>query len=233
MKFRNKGGYQGEENIFWITMTDLMMGLVLVFMILFFYSTASSYFEQVREQTITGNVNAELVEKLKEQDVDATVDLFSGVVNISDLELFEVNSWELSENGKAYLEKFVPIYVNTILGNKEYAGKIIGLIVQGHTDSQTFAGIDTPEAQYMKNMELSLKRAYAVASYFQYTSYDKQYSPALEKIMLVEGCSYSKPILDEEGNEDLQKSCRVELKLVTATKDIPDMLSAFKAPATN
>ena len=85
----------------------------------------------------------------------------------------------------------------------------------------------------MKNMELSLKRAYAVASYFQYTSYDKQYSPALEKIMLVEGCSYSKPILDEEGNEDLQKSRRVELKLVTATKDIPDMLSAFKAPATN
>lgn len=228
MKFRNKSSEYNEENIFWITMTDLMLGLVLVFMILFFYSTTNSYFEKVREQTITGDVNQELVEKLKEQNIDAEVDLFSGVVNISDLELFEVNSWDLSENGKEYLQKFVPIYVDTILGNQEYAGKIKGLIVQGHTDSQTFADVNTPEAQYMKNMELSLKRAYSVASYFQHTTYDKQFSPALEKIMLVEGCSYSKPILDDEGKEDLQKSRRVELKLVTATTDIPAVLAPFR-----
>ena len=233
MRFRNKATEQNEENIFWITMTDLMLGLVLVFMILFFYSTTSSYFEKVREQTITGDVNQELVEKLQEQNIDAEVDLFSGVVNISDLELFEVNSWDLSDKGKEYLQKFVPVYVHTILGNQEYAEKIKGLIVQGHTDSQTFAGVDTPEAQYMKNMELSLKRAYSVASYFQHTSYDKQYSPALEKIMLVEGCSYSKPILNEEGKEDLQKSRRVELKLVTATTDIPMVLAPFKKPVEN
>jgi uncharacterized membrane protein len=67
MKFRNKSSEYNEENIFWITMTDLMLGLVLVFMILFFYSTTNSYFEKVREQTITGDVNQELVEKLKEQ----------------------------------------------------------------------------------------------------------------------------------------------------------------------
>ena len=77
-------------------------------------------------------------------------------------------------------------------------------------------------------MELSLKRAYSVASYFQYTDYDKQFSPALEKIMLVEGCSYSKPILNEDGKEDLQKSRRVELKLVTSTTDMPAILAPFK-----
>lgn len=228
MRFGKRSGYQNEENIFWITMTDLMLGLVLVFMILFFYSSTSNYFEKVREQTVTSNVNTELAEKLKEQQVDATVDLFSGVVNISDLELFELNSWELSDNGKAYLQKFVPIYVNTILGNANYRGKIQGLIIQGHTDSQTFAGVTTSEEQYMKNMELSLKRAYAVASYFQHTAYDKKYSEDLEKIMLVEGCSYSRPILDSDGKEDFAKSRRVELKLVTATKDANNVLKALK-----
>lgn len=228
MKFIKKNSSYNEENIFWITMTDLMLGLVLVFMILFFYSTTSSYFEKVREQAITGDVNAQLVEKLNEQNVNASVDLFSGIVNISDLELFELNSWELSENGKAYLQKFVPIYVNTILGNEEYNKKISGLIIQGHTDSQSFAGVNSPEAQYMKNMELSLKRAYAVADYFQHTNYDKKYSKALEKIMLVEGCSYSHPVLSEDGKEDYAKSRRVELKLVTVSKDANSIASKLK-----
>lgn len=228
MRFRNKSGYQNEENIFWITMTDLMLGLVLVFMILFFYSSTSSYFEKVREQTITGNINTQLSEKLKEQNVDASVDLFSGVVNISDLELFELNSWELSPKGRAYLQKFVPIYVNTIFANEDYKGKITGLVIQGHTDSQTFAGIATPEEQYMKNMELSLKRAYSVASYFRHTSYDKKYSNDLEKIMLVEGCSYSKPVLDQNGKEDFSKSRRVELKLITAKGEANNILKSFK-----
>ena len=228
MRFRKKSGYHNEENIFWITMTDLMLGLVLVFMILFFYSSTSNYFEKVREQTVTSDVNVELAAKFKEQKVDATVDLFSGVVNISDVELFELNSWELSERGKAYLQKFVPIYVNTILGNADYRGKIQGLIIQGHTDSQTFKGVTSPQEQYMKNMELSLKRAYSVASYFQHTAYDKKYSKDLEKIMLVEGCSYSHPILDANGKEDFAKSRRVELKLVTTTKDANNLLQVLK-----
>ncbi len=227
MRFRNKNGYQNEENIFWITMTDLMLGLVLVFMILFFYSSSTSYFEKIRDQSITANVNNELAQKLNEQSVEASVDLFSGVVNISDLELFEVNSWELSPKGKAYLQKFVPIYVNTIFGNEDYKGKIAGIVIQGHTDSQTFKGISNSEEQYMKNMELSLKRAYSVASYFRYTNYDKKYSKDLEKKMLVEGCSYSKPIYNSQGKEDFEKSRRVELKIVTLDKLPGNVLNGF------
>lgn len=228
MRFKNKNEYQNDENIFWITMTDLMLGLVLVFMILFFYSATSNYFVKVKEQALTGNVNAKLVEKFKSQNIDANVDLFSGIVNISDLELFEVNSWELSEKGKNYLEKFVPIYIDTIFGNTEYREKITGLVIQGHTDSQSFAGITNSEEQYMKNMELSLKRAYSVANYFRHTSYNKKYSTDLEKIMVVEGCSYSNPILDNQGNEDFSKSRRVELKLVTTSNEANNIINSLK-----
>ena len=231
MRFRPRSGNQNEENIFWITMTDLMLGLVLVFMILFFYSSTSNYFEKVREQAVAGNINEELAERLQEQNIDASVDLFTGVVKISDLELFDVNSWELSENGKKYLDKFIPVYIDTILANKEYKDKITGIIIQGHTDSQTFAGLNSEEAQYMKNMELSLKRAYSVAAYIPNTDYDKKYFKDLENILFVEGCSYNNPVLDENGKENYDKSRRVELKLVTraeASNGILNTLDGLK-----
>ena len=228
MKFKPKSNNQNEENIFWITMTDLMLGLVLVFMILFFYSSTSNYFEKVREQTVTGSINEKLVEKLKQQNIDASVDLYTGVVKISDLELFDVNSYELSEKGKQYLNKFIPIYIETIFGNKEYKDKISGLIIQGHTDSQTFAGLKSEEAQYLKNMELSLKRAYSVASYLPATNYDKTHFKDLEKILFVEGCSYNNPVLDETGKEDYAKSRRVELKLITSSNDTKSILDSIR-----
>lgn len=231
MRFKPKNNNQTEENIFWITMTDLMLGLVLVFMILFFYSSTSNYFEKVREQAVTGSINQELVEKLKEQNIEASVDLYTGVVKISDLELFDVNSYELSEKGKIYLNKFMPIYLETIFGNKEYKDKITGLIIQGHTDSQTFSGVKTEEEQYLKNMELSLKRAYSVASYLPATNYNKTHFKDLEKILFVEGCSYNNPIVDENGKEDFAKSRRVELKLITqgdTGKNILDTLTNAK-----
>ena len=65
----------------------------------------------------------------------------------------------------------------------------------------------------MKNIDLSLKRAYEVANYMSNTSYNKDYADKLRKIIIVEGASFSQPIL-VNGKEDFSKSLRVELKLV-------------------
>ena len=65
----------------------------------------------------------------------------------------------------------------------------------------------------MKNMELSLNRAYAVANYMTNTPYNKANGDKLRKMIIVEGASFSNPIL-VDGKEDFSKSRRVELKLV-------------------
>ena len=65
----------------------------------------------------------------------------------------------------------------------------------------------------MKNMELSLNRAYEVANYMSKTQYNKALGDKLRKTVIVEGASYSTPII-ENGKEDYAKSRRVELKLV-------------------
>ena len=65
---------------------------------------------------------------LKAQNIEASVDGVSGVVKISDLELFDVNSYELSDKGKQYLAKFSPAYLDSIFSN-EYLNKNIEKII--------------------------------------------------------------------------------------------------------
>ena len=61
-------------------------------------------------------------------------------------------------------------------------------------------------------MDLSLKRANAVAEYIFKTNYNKAYAENFRKIVVVEGKSFNEPIL-VNGVEDYAKSRRVELKL--------------------
>jgi len=214
---KNKNVDNSENNIFWVTMTDLMTALVLVFIVLFFYTYMVSYndkIEQVQEQQ---KVAEELKETLQEKKIDAQIDSISGIVKISDLELFDLNSYELSQKGKDYLSKFAPAYLDSIFTNEYLNENIDKIVIQGHTDSQTFAGQFSADEQYMKNMELSLKRAYAVANYMTNTPYNKANGNRLRKMIVVEGASFSSPIL-VQGKEDYAKSRRVELKIIMKEK---------------
>ena len=152
-----------EENVFWVTMSDMLLGLMMVFMTLFVLAMTGFTQTKVQQQATQSEVAKKLNAELKEQKIDATIDKVTGQVKISDLELFDVNSYNLSPRGKMYLDKFIPIYVNTIFSNNKLSDKITNVVIQGHTDSQTYSGISTKEGQFVKNMDLSLKRANAVA----------------------------------------------------------------------
>lgn len=214
---------EGDNNIFWTTMADLLLGLAIIFMTLFVLAMTGFTQESVEQKQQQIEVNKELIEKLKEAEIDAQVDPLTGDIKISDLELFEVGSYNLSPRGKAYLNKLAPIYINTIFSKTELINAVENIIIQGHTDSQSFAGIKNPDEQYMKNMTLSLERANSVANYIFHTNYDKQYSNRLKKILVVEGKSYSEPIL-ANGREDYAKSRRVEMRLKTKKLDITEVI---------
>ena len=218
MRLRRKLEETNEGNIFWITMTDLMTGLVLVFIVLFVYAYLQGQYHKIEQNMAQESANKALQESLKDENIQATVDPVSGVVKIQDLELFELSSYKLSEKGKAYLDKFAPAYLNSLFSNEYLDKNIDKIIIQGHTDSQTFAGKYTDDEQYMKNMELSLNRAYAVANYMTNTSYNKENGNRLRKMILVEGASFSNPVM-VNGKEDYDKSRRVELNLVFKNKD--------------
>lgn len=216
-----------EENIFWVTMTDLLLGLAMVFMTLFVLMMTGYTQQKMQQQQTQSDIAKELIKNLQAQNIDAQVDKMTGQVKISDLELFDLNSFELSPKGKQYLSKFVPIYVNTIFSNKKLSDKIVNVVIEGHTDSQTFAGVPSEEEQFAKNMDLSLKRANAVEDYIFLTGYNRNFTDNLTKTLVVEGKSYSEPVL-VDGKEDFNKSRRVELKLIVKDYELQDMLMMKK-----
>lgn len=225
MALRNRKTTQSESdnNIFWTTMADLLLGLAIIFMTLFVLAMTGFTQQSLEQKKQQIEISKELIENLKDANIDAQVDEMTGDIKISDLELFELGSYNLSPKGKVYLDKLIPIYINTIFSKKELVDEVDNIIVQGHTDSQTYSGIKDPNLSYMKNMQLSLQRANAVADYMFRTGYDKKYSEKLREILTVEGKSYSEPIL-VNGKEDYNKSRRVELRLKVKNVDVTEVL---------
>ena len=226
MAILGKKGIQeeGADNIFWTTMSDLMLGLCIVFMTLFILAMTGFTQQTIKQQQQQQQTAEKLAKKLEVEKIKAEVDLY-GNVKISDVELFEVGSYQLSPWGKNFLDKFTPIYLDTVFENEATFRALDNIVVQGHTDSQTFKNAKTQNEQYSKNMFLSLQRAYAVQDYMLlHTPYKKKYNKALRKLLVVEGRSYADPILDGAGNEDFSKSRRVEVKLKVKGTSLSDML---------
>jgi len=223
-----KAGSDEEENVFWVTMSDMLLGLMMVFMTLFAFAMTGFTQTKVQQQQIQSEVAQKLIKNLKAQNINAEVDKVTGQVKISNLELFEVNSYTLSPKGQKYLNKFIPIYVNTIFSSDKLADKVSNILIQGHTDSQMFKGVSSKDEQFIKNMDLSTKRANSVVQYVFKTGYNRKYDDKLTKLLVVEGKSFTEPVL-VNGKEDYDKSRRVELKLmVKEATGIQDLLAGKK-----
>jgi len=219
-----KGGLgELEENVFWTTMSDLMLGIAIVFMTLFVLAMTGFTQESIKIQENQMKATEELVEKLKEENIDAEVDKLTGNVKIKEIQLFDLNSYTLKPEGKVYLDKLIPIYLDTFLSKEDVANSITHIVIQGHTDSQSFIGLKTVEEQYAKNMELSLLRANAVAEYALKTNFDKTNSERFRKMLVVEGRSFSDPVIID-GKEDYDKSRRVELKVRVKARSFAKIL---------
>lgn len=212
-----------DGNVFWTTMSDMFLGLMMVFMTLFVFAMTGYSQLRVQAQKIQSEVAQELSQELKKQNIDADVDLMTGHVKIADLNLFAVGSYELTPSGKAYLDKLIPTYFRVMFSKPAFANRILNVLVQGHSDSQTFRGVNTQEEQFIKNLDLSTKRAIAVESYIFKTKYDKKYTNKLMKILVAEGKSNSEPII-VNGKENYAKSRRVELRLMLRDPEIQDFL---------
>lgn len=216
-----------QENVFWITMTDLLLGLAVIFIVLFVLAMTGFTQAKLQEQHLKSEIAKDLAQELNSKNINAQVDLSSGVVKLSDLQLFELGSYQLSNDGKAFLNKFIPIYLNAVYSNPKIADKVVNIVIQGHTDSQSFAGVSSKDLQFIKNMELSTQRANEVAKYMFYTPYNKAYSAKLHKMLVVEGKSFSQPVL-VNGKEDYDKSRRVELQLVVKNSNLQDFMGLVK-----
>ncbi|MBQ8129824.1 MAG: OmpA family protein [Clostridia bacterium] len=179
--------------------------------------------QQARIDKLVG-LRSEIIEALRDElrsaGVDAGVDRNTGAITFSGAVLFDTGKNELKDTGKALLDRFIPIYLRTLMSDEyeEYIGEII---IEGHTDTS---------GSYLSNLKLSQERALAVANYcftgetMRLTAAEKS---LLQEVLTVNGRSYADPVYRADGTVDMDASRRVVFKFRMKDSEMIDQMSAI------
>ena len=163
--------------------------------------------QQVQIEQLVGmrtRIISSLSEALRSSNISATVDAATGSITLESDVLFATGRYELSAQGRAFIDRFLPVYLQ-VLFSEEYRPYVSEIIIEGHTDS---------DGEYLSNLELSQQRALAVASYVLGDSraVSADMKNQLRPVVTVNGRSFSDRIFDESGAEDKDASRRVVFK---------------------
>lgn len=167
---------------------------------------------------VRSQIIAELSDALASANLEANIDEETGDITFSSGIYFDFGSAELKSEGMSSLNEFIPLYFNVLLTDK-YRNYLSEVVIEGHADTN---------GDYMTNLDLSQRRAYAVLSYLLSDGYPYLTSAqkeTLRSITTANGRSYSNPVYREDGTVDMDASRRVEFKF--RLKDT-EMISEMK-----
>lgn len=139
-----------DETGTWLSIGDLMSGLVMLFALLLVVSLLLINEAADRAKNSRVVIIQSLEQTLKAAGINANIDPVSGDISILDSVLFDSGSAELKPEGVRFLETFVPVYSRAIFSDNAVAEQIQFVVIEGHTSAA--GGWDY-------NMDLSLKRA--------------------------------------------------------------------------
>ena len=204
-----------QDNEHWVSMSDLMAGLMMVFM---FISIAYMHYVRIEKEKIkevaVAYENAQLqlynaldIEFAKDlQDWDAEIDKQTLEVRFKSPDvLFGLGSTELKPKFKLILDDFFPRYLKVLDNYQEH---ITEVRIEGHT-STDWTGTTNPDIAYFNNMARAvLQYVYDIKNIATHQQWVKSKFAAV-------GYSSAHPILDKTGKEDPNRSRRVTFKVVT------------------
>lgn len=203
MKYRKR-----EQVNYWMSYADLMSALLLVFVLLLslvildYRELLAAKEKQIEEVvSVKTEIIRALSEAFRDSNLQIEIDQETGAIRFPGSVLFEYDSSELSQEGKTFLKRFIPVYLGILLQPK-FQDEISSIIIEGHTDKQ---------GTYMYNMNLSQARAFSVLSYIyspEFPSFPER--DVAQVLITANGRSFSQPLYDEEGNYDPERSRRVE-----------------------
>jgi outer membrane protein OmpA-like peptidoglycan-associated protein len=221
--FERNSALETAENGGWVSIADMMTGLMIVFMFI-----AIIYIRPLMEQNARikeiavafdeGETSIyEALSKEFKEDLpiwNADLDRESLSIRFKSPEvLFEPGQSDLKIEFKTILQDFFPRYIY-VLDN--YSQHIQEVRIEGHTSSDWSGDVGPMEA-YFNNMGLSQARTRSVLNYSLSLDEITKTSPWTLSTVTANGLSSSKVIL-RDGVEDRDASRRVEFKVRTDAK---------------
>lgn len=232
-----------EENPFSLSLGDLMAAILMIFVLLLSatllmlreeYNKKTQLAEETRQAAEETRRRAEEIQKIARMYNLLKVELFDDLYQEfrSDLErwnaildretlsvrfqepdvLFGRGEAEIKPAFQAILDDFFPRYIR-ILSIPKYKENIEEIRIEGHTSSEWINESD-PTRSYFKNMELSQNRTRSVLEYVLQLVHDEQ-RDWCQRLITANGLSSSKLIQMASGEEDKDRSRRVEFRVRT------------------
>ena len=199
-----------EGSGYWISFSDLMSGVLIIFMLLFIYKILDYQNNIESKEAMIESLSSTrmqiismLQEEFEKENIDILIDPKTGAIRLSEAILFDYGKNELKEEVKIFLKKFIPIYVRILFGTDDIKSQVSQIIIEGHTDD---AG------DYIYNLKLSQERALSVVEYLIGDSLNYDYKNDLQYNLTANGRSFSELITNEDGTVNANASRRVEIK---------------------
>lgn len=227
----------GESN--WISFSDVMTGLMVIFMFI-----AISYISEVRKEQVQRDIVFEEFKATKDQLFSELEQTFKAdfqewdMVLDKDLSIKFTNPEVLFQPAQVYirpkfaaiLDEFLPRYFAVLLQDK-YQERIAEIRIEGHTDTKPAYRYDNDP--YIGNVILSQLRSTQVLKYFRrmpfYQNLEEDQEQRLQFLITANGLSYGRTLDDtgaltvdsgEKINPKLSR--RVEFRIITSSEALVD-----------
>lgn len=222
MIFLGKANIDDELDSQWISVSDLMAGLMMVFLCLaiFLMNAANKEREKVRkiahsymenQLAIYNSLDDEFSQDFADWGAYLDKDMLQIIFQGSDA-MFATGKAEITEAYREIFNEFLPRYMAILA---PYQESINGIHIEGHTSS-SWSQFDD-DLSYFKNLALSQRRAGSVFEYLYFLDSIEVYRPWIIENVAAVGYSSSHLILDAQGKEDVERSKRVVFRVVTSS----------------
>lgn len=221
------GAVRTQEDDHWLSVSDLMAGLMVIFLLIAisYIMDALKQQETVEEIARAWQENQiEIYEALKEEfkedfdKWDAEIEKDTLIIRFNNPEvLFNQGQTGLSEKFRTILSDFCPRYLDVLV---TFRKSIDEVRIEGHTSSEWNFVSSNSDAAYFGNMQLSQGRTRSVLQFCMGLDFKDQgwLKDWARTTITANGLSSSRLIKVNE-KEDPSKSRRVEFRVQTKTKE--------------
>ena len=233
---------KSESDGDWASVADLMAGLMSIFLFIAILALDDKKFDEQEQEKVNNEpeIKSEAEVSTKTFLTDAHHDSLQEALLEEfkpDLEkwqaeilddntvrfrgpeiLFESGETRISSWFKNMLDDFCPRYFS-LLERHQIKDKIDEIRIEGHTSS-AWQDAKTYDERYLKNAGLSQGRSFAVLEYcYMESGIDTDTGKEwLVTVLRANGLSFARPMLANNGAEDMDASRRVEFRVITKTE---------------
>ncbi len=210
-----------EDADHWMSVSDLMSGLMIVFLFISVLLMRSALIERdkIKEVAIAYQNNQVALYEALVKEFDKDLEKWNAEIDRTTLSfqfkspdiLFDTGSANLRPAFKSVLSDFFPRYLQ-VLGS--FRDSINEVRIEGHTSSR-WSNQSSADEAYFRNMALSQERTRSVLLYAQGLESIARERSWVRRNVAAVGFSSSRLVLDESGKEDEDRSRRVTFRVIT------------------